>query len=271
MLISTPSWNAWSAGIFPWRMATNLPIGKAIDAMPRRLCLACCSHLVVLALHLFSVSSYAQPSLPASVVAGAPWEIRRLRSPVTLDGRIDEPAWEDIDPLPMVMQAPSFGAAPSERTEVLLAYDDDYFYLAARCFDREPEGIHATTMKRDDAPDNSDLLGLVLDTFNDNENGLLFAVTPTGSRIDAAIYGDISNAGGVSSSWNTLWEVKTVIPDQGWFVEMRIPFSSLRFQEQDGRVVMRLTVFRWIARKNERLVFPAIPPDWGIRSHLKSS
>lgn len=231
--------------------------------------------LVAVATYTFSlcpVSSSAQP-IPAVTSADsvAPLEIPRLRSAVVLDGQSEEPAWEGIDPLPMTTQLPSFGADPSERTEVLLAHDGEYFYLAARCFDQDPEGIHATTVKRDDAADNSDGLGLILDTFNDNENGLLFATTPTGSRIDVAIYGDITNAGGTSSSWNTFWDVETLITDRGWFAEMRIPFSSLRFQERDGRVVMGCTVYRWIARKNERIIFPAFPQDWGERSHLKPS
>ena len=201
----------------------------------------------------------------------SPIEIPRLESAITFDGYCDEPAWKDIEPLPMVAQLPSFGAEPSERTEVMLAHDDEYFYLAARCFDREPEGIQATTAKRDDLPDNSDSIGIILDTFNDNENGLGFATTPTGSRIDTSIYGDMTNSGGMSSNWNTFWDVKTAVTDRGWFVEMRIPFSSLRFQERDGRVVMGCTVFRWIARKEERIIFPAIPQNWGTSSYLKPS
>ncbi|MHB9027423.1 MAG: carbohydrate binding family 9 domain-containing protein, partial [Candidatus Latescibacterota bacterium] len=225
-----------------------------------------------LILSISPLSSHAEPSPAAArAEAGAPIEIHRLQGKVTLDGRSDEPAWEGVEPLPMVMQLPSFGAEPSERTEVLLAYDDEYFYLAARCFDNEPEGIHATTMKRDDEAENSDCLGLVLDTFNDNENALSFVTTPTGSRIDKTIYGDMIQSGGAATSWDAFWEVETVITGRGWFAEMRIPFSSLRFQEREGRVVMGCTVYRWIARKDERIVFPAIPQDWGSRSHLKPS
>ncbi len=233
----------------------------------------CVPVAVALCLIVFCPSLSSAQSLPSSdhMDSIAVLEIPRLRSAVTLDGRCDDAAWDGIEPLPMVTQIPSFGAEPSERTEVLLAHDDEYFYLAARCFDREPESIHATTMKRDDAPDNSDMLCLILDTFNDNENGLMFVTTPTGSRFDAAIYGDITNSGGTSSSWNTFWDVQTTVTGRGWFAEMRIPFSSLRFQERDGTVVMGCTVIRWIARKDERIVFPAIPQDWGTRSHLKPS
>ena len=199
----------------------------------------------------------------------------RIDSPIILDGLSDEPAWEKIEPFPVVMQMPIFNSEPSERTEIRLAYDDDYLYVAASLYDSQPELIHATSMKRDYDEENSDSFGIVLDTFNDNENGLSFITTPTGSRIDKAIYGDLqgggSGAGGANSTWNTFWDVKTVRNGDGWFAEMRIPFSSLRFQESDDRVVMGFSAYRWIARKDERIVFPAISQEWGTRSHMKPS
>jgi len=168
------------------------------------------------------------------------------------------------------MQIPRFGIAPSERTEILLACDDEYLYAAGRLYDEQPSAIQATTMKRDDDSDSSDSFGIILDTFNDNENALVFITTPSGSRIDQTISSDLQFST-PSSSWNTFWDVKTVRNGDGWFTEMRIPFSSLRFQGRGGRVVMGCSVFRWIARKDERVVFPAIPLNWGIRSHLKPS
>jgi len=200
---------------------------------------------------------------------------KRIDGAVELDGRSDEDAWDGVEPLPLVMQIPRFGGEPSERTEILIAYDDEYIYVAARCFDSDPAGIQATTFKRDDDAENSDSVGIIIDTFNDNENALAFITTPTGSRIDKSIYGDMmgggSSSGGLSSSWNTFWDVATVKNAEGWFAEMRIPFSSLRFQERDGSVVMSFTVYRWIARRDELDVFPPIPRKWGRASHLKPS
>ena len=199
-----------------------------------------------------------------------PLVIPRTNGPVKLDGNIDEPAWEGIEPLPAVMQVPRFGIEPSEQTEILLAYDNEYLYVAGRLFDSQPSAIHATTMKRDDTEESSDMFGIVLDTFNDNENALVFITTPTGSRLDMTITGD-AQLGGSNSSWNTFWDVETVRNGDGWFAEMRIPFSSLRFQDMDGRVVMSFITYRWIARKDERVIFPAIPRNWGTLSHMKPS
>ena len=212
---------------------------------------------------------------PMDADAGRALTVHRIDSPVTLDGMSDEAAWEGIEPLPAVMQVPHFGIEPSERTEILLAYDDEYLYVAGRLYDSQPDGIQATTMKRDGSASNSDAFGIVLDTFNDNENALAFITTPTGSRLDMALYNDVqsggSSSGGTEVSWNTFWDVVTRRNGEGWFAEMRIPFSSLRFQEQDERVLTSVIVYRWIARKDERILFPPIPQNWGDLSYMKPS
>lgn len=198
--------------------------------------------------------------------------ITRISSPIKLDGISNEKAWEGIDPLPVVMQKPVFGGEPSERTEILIGYDSDYLYVAGRMYDSSPEEIHMTTMKRDDFSESSDSFGIVLDTFNDNENALMFCTTPSGNRVDFSVYGDLlARSGGANSSWNTFWDVETVVNNEGWFLEMRIPMSSLRFQDSGDGVVMGMTVFRRIARTNEWIMYPAIPEEWGDSSYAKPS
>jgi Domain of unknown function (DUF5916) len=202
--------------------------------------------------------------------------IPRLAGPVKLDGRIDEAAWQGLTPFVMVMQSPTYGEPSSERTEALIGYDDEFVYVAGRLFDREPGLIQSPTKKRDAMVANSDWFGVLLDTFNDKENALAFFTTPAGLRFDAAVFrdGQVSGPADMSMnlSWNTFWDVAVAQTSEGWFVEMRIPLSSLRFQPgEDGGVVMGVIVWRWISRKNETDVFPAIPPDWGETSAWKPS
>jgi hypothetical protein len=83
-------------------------------------------------------------------------------------------------------------------------------------------------------------VSIILDTFHDSENALWFAVTPTGSRTDAAVSND---GAAVSTAWETIWEAEAEITDFGWTAEMRIPFSSLRFESRDGRVENGLNRF----------------------------
>lgn len=197
--------------------------------------------------------------------------VSRIKGPVTLDGRSDEPAWDGIDPLPVVQHVPNFGSEPSERTDILLAYNDDYLYVAARLFDSEPGKIQVTSKKRDEIGDSSDSIGIIIDSFNDKENALSFLTTPSGLRTDIAVANDLRDESSLNVSWNTFWDTATARSKDGWFAEIRIPFSSLRFQDEDGRVIMGITVIRWISRKSEGVIFPPIPPEWGRYSYFKPS
>ena len=190
---------------------------------------------------------------------------------IIFDGRVDEPAWEAIAPVPMVQYEPNAGAFPTEKTEIRFGYDDQYFYGSLRGYDQDPDGIRATSLYRDQIR-GSDHFEIMLDTYNDNENAYIFTTTPTGLRNDAAIANDatggtISSGGWLNRDFNTYWDAESVITEEGWFSEIRIPFSSLRFQESaDGKVIMGLTVQRKVARKLERLVYPAVPPktNWAF-------
>jgi len=197
--------------------------------------------------------------------------ISRLSGPVKLDGLSEEPAWEGIEPLPVVMHSPNFLDEPTERTEILVAYDDDFLYVAGRLYDSEPSKIQCTSKKRDDMKPNNDWFGIVIDTFNDKENALVFFTTPSGLRLDMTVFNDAQGEEPFNTDWNTFWDVATERNGDGWFVEMRIPLSSLQFQDKDDNCVMGLISWRWIARKNESVVFPAVPPNWGMLSLFKPS
>ena len=193
--------------------------------------------------------------------------LQRLSGAVTIDGLSSEPAWRAIPPLPMTMYEPTYAGALTERTEIRIGYDNDYLYVSGRLYDSEPTGVRANSLYRD-RTSGDDRLGLILDTFHDRENALWFWTTPAGVRGDRALSND---GGSRNEDWNTYWEVATVQNDEGWFAEMRIPFSSLGFQDVDGRVVMGLIAYRYIARKNERQLFPALNPDRSFTTASRAS
>jgi hypothetical protein len=201
--------------------------------------------------------------------------IRRLSAPVTLDGLSNEEAWKSVQPLPYIMFIPNYGNAPSEKTELLLGFDDEYLFVAGRLYDSEPSKIQSPSKKRDYFESNTEWFGVIFDTFNDKENALGFCTTPSGLRWDGSISNDAEvrsiNDMPINVSWNTFWDVAVVRNEEGWFAEMRIPFSSLRFQDKDGRVVMGLLSFRWIPRKTEDDVFPAIDQKLGSIAMWKPS
>jgi Domain of unknown function (DUF5916)/Carbohydrate family 9 binding domain-like len=231
--------------------------------------------LVIAAVVVPSAGAREKDPLAITSRSKTPIVIQRLVRPVVFDGLSEEEAWKDIPVFSLTMMMPNYGLTPSEKTEVQVAFDDEYLWVAGRLFDREPGRIQARSKKRDLKEVNSDMFGVLFDTFNDKENALSFSTTPTGLRWDAAIYNDaqthLPQEEPFNLSWNTFWDVRTVVNAQGWFVEMRIPLSSLRFQEKDGDVVMGFSAFRWIARKNENDVFPDIYPKWGMMSAFKPS
>ncbi len=203
----------------------------------------------------------------------APVPVARLHGTITLDGVVDETAWEDVEPLPMVMHTPTFRGDVTERTEVRIAHDDEYLYVSGRMFDSDPEGIRTNTFYRD-LYSGDDLLAVVIDSYNDYETAVWFVTNPAGARNDRTVSNDAVFSGGgmpMNSDWNAHWDVATSRSEEGWFAEFRIPFSTLGFQAVDGRVTMGLISYRFIPRKNERQTYPAIDPKWGGLAFAKPS
>jgi hypothetical protein len=198
-----------------------------------------------------------------------PLELPMIEGPITVDGRIDEPAWEAAARLEGVMHLPDFGAEPSQRTEFLLAHDGEYLYFACRAYETDPSLIRITTLARDVSSYTTDSCGLRLDTFNDEENSVIFGITPASVRTDWTFSNDAT--GPPNQDWNTFWDARGSLTDFGWSAEMRIPFSSLGFQVVDGEVVMGFAVGRTIVRNAETIIHPAIPPNWGPGSVAKPS
>jgi len=216
---------------------------------------------------LFSILIILPPKIFAQNLKSQttePIKIQRITSPIKLDGIINEKAWQGIESFPMIMRTPDFGSEPSELTEILMGYDDDYIYVAGRFYYSNISEVQTASFKRDFWHWSSDFMGITLDTFNDNENGVVFLTTPVGTRTEANILNDAVGAPykNVNLSWNTFWDVETVCNDNMWLSEMRIPFSSLRFEEKNGQVVMGLTVFRYIASNSESYTFPLIPQKY---------
>lgn len=204
--------------------------------------------------------------------------IKRITGQVSFDGIPDEEAWKSVDLFPLTMHKPNFGSEPSEKNDVRIGYDNEYLWVGARLYMRDASKIFAVTKKRDVELYDYDAFGIILDTYKDNENGLAFFTTPTGQRTDYAISNDaVQNGGGpgmnssMNISWNTFWDVKTTRDDKGWYVEMRIPFSSLKFKPSGNEATMGLIISRNISANNETDTYPAIDPKYGFLAPNKPS
>jgi hypothetical protein len=192
----------------------------------------------------------------------SPLELRRLASPITVDGRPDDPAWHQIEPLPLTMYSPVFNGAPTQRTEIRVAYDDENFYAAGWFYDSDPSGIRVNSLYRD-RWNGDDSFAIYIDAFNDNQTAKWFGTTPAGMRFDLLVSDDGNTS---NENWDAFWTSKTSITEEGWFAEVKIPFSTLGFTTgSDGRAVMGLTLTRLVSRLNERVTFPAIDPKFPFR------
>ena len=204
--------------------------------------------------------SAAQESA-ASAVANTPMPLQRLSAPIVLDGNPNEAVWREITPLPLTLYSPVFRGTPSQRTEIRVAYDDENLYAAGWFYDTDPSGIRNNSLYRD-RWNGDDALAIYIDAFNDNRNAKWFGTTPSGMRFDILVSDD---GAAQNPSWDTFWTSETIVTNEGWFVEVKIPFSSIGFHTVDDVARMGLTVTRLVSRLNERVTFPAIDPKYEFR------
>src|SRR6202011_5253293 len=193
----------------------------------------------------------------------------RLTTPLKIDGKLDEEVYRTVPSISdFVQQEPQEGAPATEKTEVWLFFDNDSFYVVARCWDSHPERMIATEMRRDGRriPRNEDL-AFGLDTFFDHRNGYNFEQTPVGGMMDAQIYNDGVT---VDSSWNGVEEHGAARVEQGGAVEMRIRFKTLRYRAGPNQV-WALQVRRMVRWKNELDYITRLPASIGERGHMRLS
>jgi hypothetical protein len=188
--------------------------------------------------------------------------------PIRMDGILDEPFWQLIEPATgFTQRQPSPGAAASERTEVRFAYDDKNFYIGVIAFDSEPGAVLAKEMQRDGSGSFSgfggqagayrddDSVGIVLDTFLDGRNGFYFETNPNGARADALV----ENESNANFEWDGVWNAAARRTPEGWSAELVIPFSTLRFDPNTD--AWGVNIRRLIRRKNEEVHWAFIDLD----------
>lgn len=175
-----------------------------------------------------------------------------INEPVRIDGRLDEEAWSRAEAVTDFTQIdPEEGRPASERTEVRFLFDDEALYVGARLYDSQPI---TTRLARRDQWAVSDWLTVIFDSFHDHRTAYGFEVNPSGVRRDQSR----SSTGGEDDSWDPVWQVATMIDEEGWSAEMRIPFSQLRFNPVTAQI-WGLQIERQIARRSEFAVFSFTP------------
>ncbi|MDE2882060.1 MAG: DUF5916 domain-containing protein [Acidobacteriota bacterium] len=180
----------------------------------------------------------------------------RLAEPLTVDGVLDDPVYDQVPPAEgFTQQEPNENAPVSESTRIWVLYDADSLYVAADLEEHHPEEFMTNEMRRDNRNIGwGDSFSVILDTFYDRRNGVLFHTNAAGALYDA----QVTDERNTNADWNTVWWVRTRRMDDGWTVEMRIPFRSLRYAG-GGAQLWGINFRRLIKHNNERSFLTPTP------------
>ncbi len=136
-------------------------------------------------------------------------------------------------------------AEPDERTEILILYDDDALYIAARLYDTDPEQITARNMRQNDNLGQDDRFYVTIDPFNDRRSGYFFGLNPNGVRADG-LYRNVTEFYG---EWDSIYDAAAGRFEGGWTAEIEIPYKSISFDPTTD--TWGLNFSRTVVRKNE--------------------
>ncbi len=196
----------------------------------------------------------------------------RVAEALTVSNWRDPLVWGEAEVITNFIQSePLEGSSASQRTEVRVSFDDQTVYIGAWLYDTEPDQIVVGEQRRDARLNRFDAFLVVLDTYNDRENGFVFATNPGGIEHDGQVIDEGRNTGrgrggargnqgrqqggaqgGFNINWDGSWTVSTDRDDEGWYAFFQIPFSTLRYgsgTEQEWGI----NFGRFISRENEQV------------------
>ncbi len=187
---------------------------------------------------------------PRSIVA------TKVTMAPSIDGYLADPVWQMAVPATGFLQSdPDEGSPSTERTEVRVLYDDDALYVGVMCYDSEPDKI-VRQLTRRDRTGQSDRVSVIIDSYHDHSTAFLFSGTASGIESD----GVLSQDGRVYDiQWDAIWDFNAAVVPNGWSAEFRIPYSALRFSEQDSEYVWGINFRRYISRKQETDEWVMVP------------
>jgi hypothetical protein len=180
-----------------------------------------------------------------------------------IDGQLNDAAWANVPAVTdFIQNFPTYGLPASQKTSVKISYDNFAIYVGAYLYD-DPAQIRKQITARDgEQQSDVDYFSVFFDTYNDNQNGFQFLVTTANVQTDAKLGpnlgGDFNSFG--DKTWDAVWDSKVAMQKDGWTVEMRIPYISLRFAKKDIQN-WGLQFLRFIRRTNENSYWNPVNPQ----------
>jgi hypothetical protein len=194
--------------------------------------------------------------------------IRKTNEKIKVDGELNEEAWKTAEQTKdFWLKFPRDDSKAVTKTEVKVAYDNNFLYIGAVCYDSLP--LVAQSLKRDSKIRESDGFGIVLDPMNKKTNGFYFSVTAYNVQAD-----DLLSAGQereINFSWDNKWASKTMIFIDHYVIEIAIPFKTLRYDKNNMQ--WGINFIRSERKKNEFHTWTRVPvnfpgPDLGYTGAL---
>jgi Domain of unknown function (DUF5916) len=183
---------------------------------------------------------------------------------IALDGRFNEAIWQKVAKIKDFNQYfPNDTLKAQYDTEVMLAYDSKNLYVAAKMYAKDKKYV-ISSFRRDFRAGGNDNITFCFDTFNDHSNGFLFGTNPYGVMREGLMFNGGTDNSFLNIFWDNKWKVETTIDDAGWYCEMAIPFSTLRYK--DGSQHWNFKSYRFDTQSNESSASVALPQNQIIMS-----
>ncbi|MEM7185271.1 MAG: DUF5916 domain-containing protein [Bacteroidota bacterium] len=202
------------------------------------------------------VSNFQPPENPVEI------KVQRATGTIVVDGILDEPDWQGVEVIEdFFRREPRQGGEIKYKTQVRFLYDEKNLYVSARCLDSlGVKGVRIQDLRRDFSWGENDIFGIALDPQNLKQYAQGFQTTPYGNQRDFQNF----NGNSFDTGWNTLWRVRTQRTQDGFMVEMAIPFKSLRYNlpENGNTIEWGMTLVRYARRDIEVSTFPPIPQSF---------
>lgn len=180
----------------------------------------------------------------------------RVNETIKVDGELSENSWNLVSKATgFVQQSPNTGKPSRFPTSVKILYDDTGIYIGAMMYDASPDSILKELGTRDAGTNNADLFAVGFDTYLDKQNAFYFMVSASGVQTDSRISPDNEDV-----NWNAPWYSKAKIIRNGWIVEMKIPYSSLRFADKNTQT-WGINFMRTVRRCREESYWNEVQPS----------
>ena len=190
-------------------------------------------------------------------------ETTKINSSPRLDGSLDDPAWQTVQAATdFITNTPVFGKTPVVRSSVKVIYDNTAIYIGAYLYD-QPGNIRKQMTVRDaEQRADADYFAVFIDTYRDKQNAFQFLVTSRNVQTDARLspnfqpngfgtYGDVT--------WDAVWDSRVAMKPDGWVVEMKIPYSAIRFSKEEVQK-WGIQFLRFTRRNNETSFWSPVDP-----------